>query len=67
MAIMQGFNWNKLQNGSDIRGVAIEGVPNENVNLTPEIAKILGQSFAIWLSQKIDKSTDKLIIIAKVP
>jgi phosphomannomutase len=62
MAIMQDFNWNKLQNGSDIRGVAIEGVPNENVNLTPEIAKILGQSFASWLSQKVNKSTDKLTI-----
>jgi phosphomannomutase len=62
MAIMQDFNWNKLQNGSDIRGVAIEGVPNENVNLTPEIAKILGQSFASWLSQKVNKSIDKLTI-----
>jgi phosphomannomutase len=62
MATMQDFNWNKLQNGSDIRGVAIEGVPNENVNLTPEIAKILGQSFASWLSQKLNKSTDKLTI-----
>ncbi len=59
---MQDFNWNKLQNGSDIRGVAIEGVPNENVNLTPEIAKVLGQSFASWLSQKVNKSTDKLTI-----
>jgi phosphomannomutase len=62
MAIMQDFNWNKLQNGSDIRGVAIEGVPNENVNLTPEIAKILGQSFAGWLSQKLNKPADKLTI-----
>jgi phosphomannomutase len=59
---MQDFNWNKLQNGSDIRGVAIEGVPNEIVNLTPEIAKILGQSFASWLSQKVKKSTGKLTI-----
>ncbi|MCY7368223.1 MAG: phosphomannomutase/phosphoglucomutase, partial [Chamaesiphon sp.] len=62
MAIVQDFNWNKLQNGSDIRGVAIEGVPNQNVNLTPEVAKILGQSFASWLSQKINKPTNKLII-----
>ena len=53
---MQDFNWNKLQNGSDIRGVALEGVPNENVNLTPAVAKILGQSFAIWLSKKVAKA-----------
>ena len=41
MAIEQNFNWNKLQNGSDIRGIALEGVKNEYVNLTPEIAKVL--------------------------
>ncbi|WP_310424598.1 phosphomannomutase/phosphoglucomutase [Chamaesiphon sp. VAR_48_metabat_135_sub] len=59
---MQNFNWNKLQNGSDIRGIALEGVPNEHVNLTPEIAKILGQAFASWLSQKVNKPNNELII-----
>jgi phosphomannomutase len=59
---MQDFNWKKLQNGSDIRGVAIAGVPNEDVNLTPEIAKILGQSFAIWLSQTLNKPASELLI-----
>ncbi len=59
---MQNFNWKKLQNGSDIRGVAIAGVPNEDVNLTPEIAKILGQSFASLLAQKLDKPASKLLI-----
>jgi phosphomannomutase len=59
---MQDFNWQKLQNGSDIRGVAIAGVPNEAVNLTPEIAKILGQAFATWLAEKLDKATTDLLI-----
>lgn len=59
---MQNFNWKKLQNGSDIRGVAIAGVPNEDVNLTPAIVKILGKSFASWLSQKLDKPTSTLLI-----
>jgi phosphomannomutase len=59
---MQDFNWNKLQNGSDIRGIALEGVPNENVNLTPEIAKILGQAFATWLSQKVNKPKHELTV-----
>jgi phosphomannomutase len=62
MAIKQDFNWNKLQNGSDIRGIAIEGVPNEQVNLTPEIAKILGQALVSWLSQKINKPNNQLTI-----
>ncbi len=60
--MMQDFIWNKLQNGSDIRGVAIAGVPNEQVNLTPEVAKILGQAFASWLSQKLGKPTTDLLI-----
>lgn len=42
-------DWNKLQNGSDIRGVAMEGVPGEEVNLTAEVAIRLGKAFAMWL------------------
>jgi phosphomannomutase len=62
MAIVQDFNWNKLQNGSDIRGIALEGVKDENVNLTPEVAKILGQAFATWLWHKVNKPSTELII-----
>ena len=43
------MNWKKLQNGSDIRGVALEGVIGEEVNLTPEVAQVLGKSFVKWL------------------
>lgn len=59
---MQKFDWKKLQNGSDIRGVALEGVADEPVNLTPEVAKILGQAFATWLGEKLGKKTSELII-----
>ncbi len=45
-------DWKKLQNGSDIRGVSLEGVSGENVNLTAEVAEILGESFAAWLVEK---------------
>ena len=45
-------DWKKLQNGSDIRGVALDGVAGENVNLTSEVAKILGMAFATWLGRK---------------
>ena len=60
--MLQNFNWNKLQNGSDIRGIALEGVPNEAVNLTPEVVNILGKSFAIWLATKVNKSATELTI-----
>lgn len=43
------MNWEKLQNGSDIRGVALEGVEGEHVNLTPEAAETIAKSFAKWL------------------
>jgi phosphomannomutase len=45
-------DWKKLQNGSDIRGVALAGVAKEKVNLTAEVAEILGRSFAAWLVDK---------------
>jgi phosphomannomutase len=43
------MNWKKLQNGSDIRGVALEGVEGEAVNLTPAVAEVLGKAFVQWL------------------
>ncbi len=47
--------WKKLQNGSDIRGVALVGIEGQHVNLTPEVAKVIAQAFAKWLSQKTGK------------
>jgi phosphomannomutase len=59
---MENFNWTQLQNGSDIRGVALAGVPNEPVNLTPAVATILGQAFVSWLAQKTQKAAIELTI-----
>ncbi len=47
--MMVNKKWEKLQNGSDIRGVALEGIANERVNLTEDVARKLGQAFAVWL------------------
>lgn len=49
---MEEFNWKALQNGSDIRGVAVEGIPGEEVNLDESRVEILGRSFYKWLSDK---------------
>lgn len=59
---MKNFNWKKLQNGSDIRGVALEGVENEPVNLNPEVAQILGKAFVSWLTEKSGKAASDLIV-----
>ncbi len=47
--------WDKLQNGSDIRGVALEGIAGETVNLTQLEAMYIGYGFYQWL--KTIKST----------
>lgn len=59
---MNNINWQQLQNGSDIRGVALTGIPGEEVNLTSEIVAILGKSFVTWLSNKIDKQITELVL-----
>ena len=49
------MNWEKLQNGSDIRGVALEGIEGEHVNLTPEATEKIAMSFAKWLRNTTGK------------
>ncbi|MEB3233731.1 MAG: phosphomannomutase/phosphoglucomutase [Leptolyngbyaceae bacterium] len=56
------MNWKHLQNGSDIRGVALEGVADEPVNLTPDRVTILGQAFATWLAQRLNRDASELAI-----
>jgi phosphomannomutase len=52
----------KLQNGSDIRGIACEGVAGENVNLTEEAGNLIGGGFVRWLADKKGKRTQELRI-----
>ena len=54
------FDYKKLQNGSDIRGVALEGVDGESVNLTREAAANLAVGFVSWLSAKTGKKPEEL-------
>jgi phosphomannomutase len=42
----------KLQNGSDIRGVAVSGVEGEPVNLTEAVTEAIAGAFAACLSDK---------------
>lgn len=52
----------KLQNGSDIRGIACEGVAGESVNLTEEAGNLIGGGFVRWLADKKGKKTQELRI-----
>jgi phosphomannomutase len=62
MQTLKNINWQKLQNGSDIRGVALPGVPDEVVNLTPDVVKTLGNAFVHWLTQQGNQPATELTI-----
>ena len=50
------MDYKKLQNGSDIRGVALEGIEGQHVNLTETVCKDIGRGFALWLQKKAGKN-----------
>jgi phosphomannomutase len=47
---MLSEKWQKLQNGSDIRGIALEGIAGQPVNLTENSAKSIASAFGVWLA-----------------
>ncbi len=49
-----------LRNGTDVRGVAVDGVKGEPITLTPAAAQNIVAAFCRWLSAKMGK--DKLLI-----
>lgn len=49
------MDYKKLQNGSDIRGVALEGIEGQSVNLTEEVCCNIGRGFALWLRERLGK------------
>ena len=50
------MDYSKLQNGSDIRGVALEGIEGQHINLTEQACKDIGRGFALWLKDKFGKA-----------
>lgn len=56
------IDYKKLQNGSDVRGVAMEGVPGQEVNLNPPIAEKIAQSFTCWLAAQTKRPATGLKI-----
>ena len=52
----------KLQNGSDVRGIALDGVEGEHITLTPDDANIIAAAFTVFLSRKLEKPANELRI-----
>lgn len=59
---MLNEKWSCLKSGTDIRGVATEGVEGENVNITPEVVRAVVNAFVIWLSDRLGKNYDELTV-----
>ena len=58
--------YKKLQNGSDIRGIAIDGIDGEKPNLTPKEANHIAAGFAKWLREKTGRE-DVTIAVGRDP
>ena len=56
------MDYKKLQNGSDIRGVALDGIEGQHVNLTEEVTRNIARGFALWLMKKTGKTTLRVAV-----
>ncbi|MBQ2318942.1 MAG: phosphomannomutase/phosphoglucomutase, partial [Clostridia bacterium] len=54
----------KLKSGTDIRGVALEGEPNQPVQLTDKTVYAIARAFAKWVSDKYGK-TDLTVAVGR--
>ena len=59
------MDYKKLQNGSDIRGVALEGIEGQHVNLTPTVCQDVGRGFALWLINKTGKTQGLRVAVGR--
>jgi phosphomannomutase len=57
-----GIEYRKLQNGSDIRGVAMEGVEGQPVTLSTEAITNIAKAFVLFLQERTGKSDLRLSI-----
>ncbi len=59
------MDYKKLQNGSDIRGVALEGIEGQHVNLTEPVCRDIGRGFAVWLMKKTGKTEGLRVAVGR--
>lgn len=52
--------WKQFKSGTDIRGVAVEGVEGEPLNLTDDTVASMAKAFLLWLSKKTGKAVSEL-------
>lgn len=59
---MIGDFWSQFKSGSDIRGVASEGINGEEINLTDEVVRKISMAFAVFMYERLGTSKADLKI-----
>ena len=59
------MDYAKLQNGSDIRGIALEGIEGQHINLTENACKDIGRGFALWLMEQTGKKENLRVAVGR--
>lgn len=59
---MSDLKYAKLQNGSDVRGVAMPNDAGEDVNLTQDAVVAISKAFGIWLKKKTGKENVRVAV-----
>ncbi|OMO99737.1 Alpha-D-phosphohexomutase superfamily [Corchorus olitorius] len=56
----------RLQNGSDVRGIALEGEKGRTVDLTPPAVEAIAESFGEWVTNALEKERGRPVEDVKV-
>ncbi len=54
--------WKQFKSGTDIRGIASEGVKGEHINLTDEVIEKITKGFTKWLEDKTAKNLKTITV-----
>lgn len=56
------MNFKQFKSGTDIRGIAAEGVKDEHINLTDEAICAMTHGFLVWFCEKSGKKADEITV-----
>ena len=54
--------WKHFKSGTDIRGVAMDGVDGQPLDMSDEVIEKIGAAFVVWLAKKSGKNADGLTV-----
>lgn len=54
--------WSQFKSGTDVRGIACEGVPGEEINLTDPVLARIADGFLLWIAEKKAKPLSQMTL-----